>query len=167
MGRAKIECIQDVYRSAFTQTIAVADGFPADLRLKQFKPGKSHALWLLGHLTLSLDLVVNQWIIGGPSTIPAEYMAKFAPNTLGGGPVSPDAKFYPAWDDVLATYKHTGASTIELMSSLTDGDLLGELRAIPENARGFFGKFGPALIGMGLHDAHHRGQMLMLKGAVG
>lgn len=164
MANERVATIMDSFKYAFKRTGDLVADIPAEAQTYQAAEGKGHALWYMGHLAFSLDLIVNQWFLNGESVIPKEYGAKFAPGVMGGGPVSGNASDYPAWDEVLENYRKAGAKTLELMGALSDEDLAGDLRGdVPDQARSFFGKLGESLIGMAAHDSHHRGQIAMLK----
>ena len=166
MSKHRIEALQDAYRYTIDHSAKVIEKFPADKRFFQVKPGKGHALWQVGHMTLSLDLIINQWMLNAKGMIPGDWVPKFAPDVMGGQDPQPDPKGYPSWDEVFANYKKVGAETIRLIGTLNDEDLGGELRGpVPPQAKSFFGKLGVSLTGMAMHDSHHEGQLALLKGA--
>ena len=168
MSNPRSETIAATYQAAIDSTRSEAEKVPADKRMHQNAEGKAHALWLLGHLTLSQDLIVNQWILGGDAVIPADYNAKFAPGIMGGGAPTANADDYPAWGDVLSNYNAACAKTVELIGALNDDELGGKVKGdIPEAAQGFFTELAPSLIGMALHLAHHRGQIGVINGSLG
>ena len=163
MSTAQIDILKAMYQYTFKSTSELAEKVPEEKRFKQVGEGKGHPLWYVGHLALSNDLFLNQWMLGGESLIPPEYQAKFAPGVMGGGPVSSDASDYPSWDEVVANYKKTAEKTIELLGGVSDEDLDGDLKGnVPEQARSFFGNLGASLVGMGMHDSHHRGQIALI-----
>lgn len=167
MSNPRVEYLQEMVKYSTNRTAKFAEKFPADKRLVQIKPGKGHALWQVGHVAIALDLITNTWILGGKQQLSAQYAQKFSPGVMGGDDPSPDASVYPSWDDALASYRKAAAQTIELLNSVKDSDLGGELRGpVPDQARSFFGKLGMGLTGMAMHDSHHHGQLAMLKGLV-
>ena len=167
MSNPRVEYLQEMFKYSTNRTAKLAEKFPEDKRLVQLKPGKGHALWQIGHVAVSLDLITNCWIIGGKPSLPAKYSQKFSPGVMGGDDPSSDAGAYPSWEEVLAAYRGAAAQTIELLNTIADSDLPGELRGpVPDPARGFFGKLGQGLTGMAMHDSHHHGQLAMLKGLV-
>ncbi len=168
MANTRVATIADSYKYAFKNTGDLVADLSDTQRTFQAAEGKGHALWFVGHLAFSLDLIVNQWFLNGESVIPKEYGAKFAPGVMGGGPVSAQASDYPAWEEVLENYRKAGAKTLELLDGLKDEELEGDLQGnIPDQARGYFGNLGQSLIGMAAHDSHHRGQIAMLKALSG
>ncbi len=166
MSKHRIEALQDMFKYTVDHSAKAIEKFPADKRMYQVKPGKGHALWQVGHMTLSLDLIVNHWALNAAQLLPGDWTPKFAPDVMGGADPHADAKGYPAWDEVLANYKKVGARTIELVGQLNDEDLGGDLRGpVPPPAKNFFGKLGMSLMAMSMHDSHHEGQLALLKGA--
>ncbi len=166
MSKSRIEGIQEMYKYTTVHSAKAAEKFPADKRLFQVKPGKGHALWQLGHMTMALDLIVNQWVLGKDGTIPGDWVAKFAPDVMGGQDPHGDAAGYPSWDEVFDAYKKVAQRTHDLIGELSDADLAGELKGnVPPPAKSFFGNVGQTLVGMAMHDSHHEGQMALLKGA--
>lgn len=167
MSNVRVQYLQEMIQYSTNRTAKLAEKFPADKRLVQIKPGKGHALWQIGHVAVALDTITNLWILGGDSVLPPQYAKKFSPGIMGGDTPSPNAADYPAFDEIVANYRRVAANTVELLQGISDEDLPGELRGpVPDQARSFFGKLGMGLTGMAMHDAHHHGQLAMLKGLV-
>lgn len=163
MSNAKAEVYAGIYEAAVKATVGVVEKVPEDQRTRQVQDGKAHPLWLLGHLTYSLDMFVNLWALDGQMNCPPEYGKMFGPAVAGGDPVKSDASAYPAWDDLVDIYKKSGAAVVDAIKNLEDGDLSGDLKGpVPDSAKGFFGDLEQTLAGMGGHDSYHRGQMGML-----
>jgi len=166
MSKHKIESLQDAYRYTIDHSAKALDKFPADKRFYQVKPGKGHALWQVGHMALSLDLITNHWLLNAATQLPADWTPKFAPDVMGGQDPHADPKGYPTWEEVLAGYKKVGQRTIELVGALNDEDLTSDPRGpVPAPAKNFFGKLNISLLAMAMHDSHHEGQLALLKGA--
>lgn len=163
MGTEQVEVLAKMYKTAVESVKEVAEKVPEDKRLHQIAEGKSHPLWHMGHLTWAHDLIINRWFLGGESVVSAEYAGVFAPEIMKGKTPTANASDYPTWDEVMDSYSNACAKTIELIQGLSDEDLPGELKGdVPDQARSFFGKLGDSLIGMGLHEAHHRGQIALI-----
>ncbi len=163
MSTPKTELLAQQFQAAVDATVKVAESVPEGCRLTQLKEGKAHPLWLIGHLSQAMDLIVNQWILAGEGILPAESHPKFAPDILGGVPVTANGDDYPSWDDTVSNYKAIGAKTVELINALADDELDSSLKGdVPEAAREFFGTVGQSLASMLQHDAYHRGQVGML-----
>jgi len=168
MSNVRVQVLQEMFQYSTNRTAKLVEKFPAEKRLVQVKEGKGHALWQVGHVATSLDLVTNTWMLGGTPQLPPQYNKKFSPDIMGGDSPSGSAGDYPDFDEVLANYKKVAAQTVELLNGISDADLPGELRGpVPDQARAFFGKLGQGLLGMAMHDSHHHGQLALLKGVVG
>jgi len=163
MSNAKTELLAVQFKGAIDATVKAAAAVPENVRLTQLKEGKAHPLWLVGHLSQALDLIVNQWILAGEGQLPAESHPKFAPDIMGGVPITANGDDYPSWDDTVANYEAIGAKAVELISALGDDELGSDLKGdIPDAARSFFGNVGESLATMLQHDAYHRGQLNMI-----
>lgn len=163
MSNPKIELLAEIADKAFKQTVQVADGVPAAQRMYQLKAGKGHPLWLLGHLTNTLNVVFNQWTMGGGNELPRSWGMKFAPDFAQGDPITTNAADYPSWEEVVENYKKLGKKTVEHIRSLRESDLDSKARgSMPEQFQGFFSSIGATIFIMTQHDAHHRGQIAML-----
>ena len=166
MSNPKAEVYADLYEAAVKATVGAAEKVPESNRTRQLEEGKAHPLWLIGHLTWGMDAVVNVWILDGKAKCPEKYIGLFAPDLAGGTPVNSDATAYPAWDEIMEYYQKAGAAVVEAIRALDDSELDGELKGpMPDPVRGFFGNLGQSVSSMGTHDAHHRGQMVMLGGS--
>lgn len=163
MGRSKIEVYEKLLKTTFAETAKAAGNVPAENRMRQTKEGKGHPLWLLGHLTFATDTILNGVLLGGEMSLPEPYRKLFAPDIIGGVPVTSDAAAYPAWDDIVAQYGRVTAKALELMQSVQDADLAGGMKGRkPQGFEDFFKSFEGVLNTMLLHDTYHRGQMNML-----
>ncbi len=152
-----------VYEAAIKGTINAANKIPEANRFKQIAPGKSHPTWLLGHLTTTMNGVVNLWVLGGKSAFNTDYANKFLPDFAGGAPITQDKSFYPAWEQILADYKLAGDAVVARVRGLSGGDLSGgPLGNPPEQFKALLGDMPNSLRLFAQHDSHHRGQMAML-----
>jgi len=164
MSNPRVETIRTFFEYANQTTRKLAGDFPAEHRLRQPAQGRGHALWQVGHLTFSNDLFVVNWCCGEDSLCPPAYSAAFAPDIMGGTPVTANPEDYPGWDEVIAKYAEVGARVIDALGRLTDADLDGEMKGnVPEQAKNYFGTLGQSLVGLAAHEAHHRGQLALLK----
>lgn len=163
MSNGRVQAIADLYTVAMESTVGIAEKIPDDKRMTQAGDGKAHSLWLLGHLAFLTGGAVNAMALGGDFLAPREYNKMFAPDMMGGDPITADASTYPSWDEVLATYKKAMSGVIENIKGLEDSDLDGAGKGnYGDEFKDFFANLNKTLIGMALHDAHHRGQMAML-----
>lgn len=163
MARSKIEVYEKLLKTTFAETAKAAENVPAEKRMRQPTEGKAHPLWLLGHLAFATDTILNGVLLGGEMSLPEPYRKMFAPDIIGGAPVTSDASAYPAWNDVVAQYGRVTAKALELMQSAQDADLAGGMKGRkPQGFEDFFKSFEGVLNTMLLHDAYHRGQMNLL-----
>lgn len=161
--RAKI--YGELYASAVESTLKAAANVPEDKRFRQAADGKAHPLWLMGHLAMTFDMLVNHWMLGLDLEIPREWGRAFGPTQFGGNPITPDADAYPAWDTILEAYKKAGTRAAEKIATLNESDFaLDALGPMPDQFKVAFGKLGKSIPDDALHDAHHRGQLMMLCG---
>lgn len=168
MSTDRVEVLIGMYSYGAKAAADNAAKTPEDKRLHQIAEGKGHALWQLGHLAVSHDLFINQWLLGGESQIPQDYTPKFAPAQMGGGTPTSNPDDYPSWDEVVDNLKKTCDKTIELLGTISDEDLPNPPQGnMPDAAKGFFGTLGESLIGMGMHDQHHAGQLALINGLNG
>jgi hypothetical protein len=163
MSRSKIEVYEELYKTAFAETAKAAGNVPADKRMQQTKDGKAHPLWLLGHLAFATDAILNSVLLGGEMALPGQYRKMFAPDMIGGAPVTTDTSAYPAWDDIVAQYGKVSANALELLKGAQDSDLAGGMKGnAPPGREEFFKSFEGVLNRLLQHDAYHRGQMNLL-----
>jgi hypothetical protein len=76
----------------------VAD-IPAERMCEQPASGMNHPLWILGHLTFSLDRMAK--MLGAESHVDQDWADVFSPGTRP----STDVSRYPSKDDVLAAFE--------------------------------------------------------------
>lgn len=163
MSKTKIALYAEMLEKARLDTLRVAGNVPEGSRLRQLAPGKATPLWLVGHLTNTMNTVVVRWIIQGESLVDREFGKLFAPDFAGGMAPSADATLYPAWDDVLALYDNVMAAAIAGIGALDDSLLPEPVPGrMPDPLRQFFSSVGVTFNQMVAHDAYHRGQIGMI-----
>ena len=163
MSRTRIEIYEKQYADAFRQTARAAEKVVEVKRMQQAAPDKAHPLWLVGHLALETDTMLNSVLFGAPMTLPERYGTLFAPHFIGGQPVSADASVYPAWDDVFGEYKRVSAVVLEHIAGADDADLAGDIKGTAPRGFEKMIKSFEGLLGFMLqHDAYHRGQLALL-----
>ena len=163
MGRTRMEIYEKQYADAFRQTTRAAEKVAVEKRMRQAAPTKAHPLWLVGHLALETDTMLNSVLFGAPMSLPDAYGKLFAPHFIGGAPVSSDASTYPDWDDLLGEYKRVSAQVIDHISAADDADLAGDIKGTAPRGFEKMIKSFEGLLGFMLqHDAYHRGQLGLL-----
>lgn len=159
----KAEVYADIYQSCINATTRVAGEVPEDKRLTQAADGKAHPLWLVGHLAMSMDMLVGNWVLGADLGIPPEWGQIFGPTEFGGRAITANAADYPSWDDVVSTYKKSGDKAVAAIRALSDDQIDGEaLGGMPDQFRKQFGNCEASLRSFAAHDSHHRGQITLL-----
>lgn len=163
MGSVRAEILAGMMQAATDATIKVAEEIPEGNRMTQIKDGKSHPLWLLGHIANTTSGAVMGLILGQKPVCPKEYRKLFSPAFLGGELIQSDAAHYPPWDEVMENYKKTAAAAIEGIKGLSDEELAGPAKGpVPDQLKDMFAVKEKAIISFVIHDAHHKGQMATL-----
>lgn len=163
MGDARAAVYANELEACINATVKLVEGLAPEKRYMQTQPGKAHPAWLVGHLAGSLDNNVNHWTFNAERIFPKEWRRRFAPHEAGGEPITDHPNDYPAWDDVLVTYKKVGAACIDGIRALTTAELEGDPRGnVPDRFKELFGNTEANIGRMIRHDSHHRGQIAML-----
>lgn len=163
MPGPKIEMLVLQLEKAMRDTLAAAEKVPEASRFRQLQEGKATPLWLLGHLTNTINTVVLRWTFSQESILTREHARLFSPDFAAGTPPTADATMYPEWGEVVALYTQAMTQAIEGVRSLADEELAGPLPGrMPEPLRAFFSSIEATLVQMVSHDAYHRGQIGMM-----
>jgi len=163
MDNTKVTLLIDLFRQAREQTLKMAQTVPETHRFKQLQEGKSTPIWLLGHITRTVDRVILEWMLERPHALSDAHRQLFAPSMIGGPPPTTNPDDYPTWDEVVALYQAITAQALEQLPVLTDADLDKPLPGeLPESYRELFPTIGAALQRVVNHDAYHRGQIGLL-----
>jgi hypothetical protein len=151
----RAEAMAVAYAYSINATLTHARDLDEGKRLRQLQEGAAHPLWVMGHLTLTLDAVVNSIGLGEDSILPRSYFDKFM-----FGPVDADGSSYPPWDEVVETYEAVGRRVVENIRAASDDDLARPPnRDFPEQNADKWSTLGKLLMDEVDHDAYHRGQM--------
>jgi hypothetical protein len=163
MGSVLAEAHATFFDNAVKAVIGTIEATPEDKRYRQLKEGKSHPLWLVGHLANTNNLLVNMWCLGGKPTLPKELIPKFSPDFAGGIAPTPDPSFYPTWDEVAGLFKSISEPCVEGIAALDDDILHGPLRgSAPDAMKERFGNVDQTLRSMAFHMEYHRGQIAII-----
>ena len=96
-------------------------------------------------------------------SLPSEYRTHFAPDFMGGQPIESDGAAYPAWEDILETYRKVAQEVVASIRELDDSDLAGPPKGpVPEPLKDRFVVLGSSLAFLAMHNAYHTGQMNLL-----
>ena len=163
MSDPRAEIYADELQSCINATIKMADGIAPENRFLQAKPGGGHPAWLIGHLANTLDTVVLPWALAAERLLPKGFGRRFAPQFVGGDPITANKDDYPTWDDILAEYKKVGAACVQGIRGLTAAELDGDLRGnAPDQFKEMLGNTQATVASMIRHDSHHRGQIALV-----
>jgi len=163
MSNPKVQTLCELFVFSKEETLRVFDGVDADKVLFQAREGKATPLWLLGHLTTTMNTVVMRWILEEKGNVDKEFARLFAPDFSGGTPPSTDASIYPPAAEVVRLYSEIMDLAVAKLRNLEDDQLDTPLsKALPEPIRAFFPTIGGSLKRMISHDAYHRGQIGLL-----
>lgn len=163
MARTLAEVHQQLFKKEVDATYTLIKEVKPEKRMFQLKEGKSHALWLIGHIANTNNLLINRWCLEGESQFPKDLVPKFSPDFSGGIDPSADLEFYPSWDEVVDIYTAVSSACIEGIGGLSEDILFGPLRGgAPEAMQERFGNVDDIICAMTAHNAYHRGQIGML-----
>lgn len=145
------------------QTIKTCEGVRPEDRFYQIREGKAHPLWLLGHLSNTIDVVGNLWTYNQPPVVAKKYKFKFAPDFAGGDPIVTDPESYPTWEDLVEDYRTAFDAFLKNVRGTQDAELPEDPRGpVREDRKDFFNSIGKNIQVMILHDTHHRGQISLI-----
>lgn len=147
----------DVVRSALQTGDRLAGTMLEDMRDEPLTQptarGGNHPLWVVGHLAHT-EGVLHHLLSGEPN--PAEHWSDLF---AGGSEPSADASRYPAFDEVLATYRRLRAANMKRLDGMDDAALGGAERT--------FGTIGQAYTSIAMHQMLHLGEVADARRAAG
>lgn len=163
MSDPRAEIYAGELQSCINATVKLAESIPPEHRFVQAKPDGAHPAWLLGHLANTLDTVVLPWALNAERILSKGFGRRFAPQFVGGDPITGNTDDYPPWDDILAEYKKVGSACVDGIRALSTAELDGDLRGnAPDQFKEMLGNTEATIASMIRHDSHHRGQMALL-----
>jgi hypothetical protein len=115
--------------------------------------GGNHPHWVLGHLTF-VEGRVPQMIFGEPN--PVEHLA---PLFQPGSEPKPDGAGYPAFDELLSTYRRLRQRNQEIFAKLGEEGLDHPVKAAPAGMENFLRTAGDVFLTIAIHQMGHRGQV--------
>ena len=143
--------------------LSLAKDFDSAKYYKQLREGKAHPLWLLGHIANTNNFLINMSCCGGSNQLPKEWHPKFSPDFAGGIAPTPEADFYPSWDELVEQFSSLSECCIKGIGNLSDEALVADLGVdFPEAIRVHFKTVDNTLRTVILHSAYHRGQMALI-----
>ncbi len=152
---------------AVRTSLNVAEGdlrFFEDMRdtpLTRPIPDGNHPMWILGHLALA-EGRLHQMILGETNPV-----SHWKPLFDWGTTPSNDPRVYPAFDDVLQTYRKLRSKTLSILDTMSDDDLDRPTPSPPPGLEQWFATVGQTLLTIASHQAFHCGQASVARRASG
>lgn len=140
-----LRLIEDIRSAPFTQPCA----------------GGNHPLWVMGHLAF-IEGNMRRIITGEPNPV-EHWAAIFAPGTG----VKTDPKNYPAFEEIVRTWRDLRAANLKMLDSLGEAGLDRAPRWIPPGFEEMMKTNGRALLAITLHNMVHYGQITVVRRAAG
>ena len=133
-----------------------------DAALTQPTPrGGNHPLWVLGHITF-IEANLRHVLFGEPNPV-----AHWAPIFAPGSEPKTDARTYPAFDEVLKTYREHRTANLKLLEQVGEDDLEKPTTSPPKGLEDALRTTGQAFLMVALHQMSHRGQLADARRALG
>ncbi len=132
----------------------------ADALVPATGAGGNHALWILGHLTVSEASILSSYIQGRSPAMP-EWQPLFG---QGSQPVADPGK-YPSKTWLLTKHREVRAETLAYLKSITDADLENPSHAAHHTE--MFGTVGRCLAILINHQMFHAGQLSDIRRTLG
>jgi hypothetical protein len=133
-----------------------------DAPLTQPTPrGGNHPLWVLGHITV-IEGNIPHVLFGEPNPV-AHWIPVFGPGTEPRA----DASVYPAFEEVLRTYRDLRARNLETLARIGDEGLDRPTKAPPRGMQHVLRTVGDTFLLTALHQMSHRGQVADARRACG
>ena len=129
--------------SALDRTSDAATTFPTP-------NGGCHPLWVLGHLTLIEGMIPA--VLFGEENPVAHWQCHFGENSE---PVN-DAGAYPPFSEIREKYLALREKNLNLLESLSEGDLDKATKAPPPGREVEFATFGRSFLVLAMHQLIHR-----------
>jgi hypothetical protein len=152
-----------VFQAGRDHTLDIVKSVPDTHHLRQLNTGKATPIWLLGHLTRTMDKLVLEWTLEEPPVLAEATGIRFAPEHAGGVAPTTNLEAYPTWEELRVAYIESTDRAIAGLARLSDEDLEKPIPgAMPDAYRVRFPTIWSLLKLLTNHDAYHRGQMGLL-----
>jgi uncharacterized damage-inducible protein DinB len=123
--------------------------------------GGNHPLWVLGHLTL-VEGNIPHVLFGEPNPV-----AKWAPLFAAGTEPTSDPSAYPAFEEVVRTYRDLRARNLKTLEQIGEAGLDRPTKNPPRGLEKALDTFGHTFLTIALHQMNHRGQICDARRALG
>lgn len=139
--------------------LALLEDIPADRMCFPPVANGNHALWVLGHVTVTDDYVMHE-LGKQPRQLAEQWHRLFGP---GSTPVA-DAGAYPGVEEVRAAAGRQREAFVRWMRSLPDEQLDSP---VPEDWREFCSVYANLPAALAWHEGMHTGQVTVIRKALG
>ena len=140
-------------------TLAFLDDVPANKASYQPVPGANHALWVIGHITVTDNQVLAD-LAKQPPVCPAAWGELFGP----GSKPQPDAARYPSLDELRRTLGQCRERLVAWFKSLPPDKLLAPL---PGDWSRFAPNHAALMASLAWHEGLHAGQITVVRKSLG
>ena len=123
--------------------------------------GGNHPLWVLGHITF-IEANLRHVLFGEPNPV-----AHWAPIFAPGSEPKTDARAYPAFDEVLKTYRDHRTANLKLLEQVGEAGLDKPTTSPPKGLEDALRTTGQTFLMVALHQMSHRGQLADARRALG
>lgn len=137
----------NVAEEAMLQSLAAIEDAPLTFPTSN---GGCHPMWVVGHLTL-VEAWTHEMLAGDPNPI-ENWGLMFGPGT---SPAA-DPSEYPSFQEVRSRYTEGRKRTLQLLDSLSEGDLDKRVANPPQGLEEHFATYGKSLLTLALHQMLHR-----------
>lgn len=120
--------------------------------------GGNHALWVLGHITVSEAGILNSYVLGEKNPL-EEWNAKFG----AGSTPSSKPEDYPPIEEMIAKFEGVRKHTLKVLSEMSDEQL--DEKSHADNP--YFEKKANCFLLMISHAAFHAGQVADVRKSLG
>jgi hypothetical protein len=155
----------DIVRNTMNRCEKATIGLIEDMRDAPLTPptarGGNHPHWVLGHLTF-VEGRIPQMLFGEKNEV--EHLA---PLFQPGSEPRPDGAGYPAFDELLATYRKLRKRNQEIVEKLGEQGLDQPLKAVPQGMENFLRTAGDVFVTIAIHQMNHRGQVADARRVIG
>ena len=140
-------------------TDQLLEDIPEDEFLHQPVEGGNHALWVMGHLAVTDDMLAGLYD-GGAARLPETYGKLFG---MGSRPTN-DAAVYPP---VAEVRRHFAATHERLLAAVQAADDATLNSSLPGEIEGFASDRLAALFNIAWHEGLHAGQITTVRKSLG
>ena len=140
-------------------TLAFLDDLPEDKLCYSPIPDGNHAMWLIGHITVTDD-TVRHGLGGGTAKCPEGWTDLFG----AGSAPAPDPGKYPS---VAEMREHLNARREDLIAWFRSMDHTKLTEALPEDSLRFAPNYAGLMASLAFHEGLHAGQLRVITKSLG